>query len=427
MKTLPAALLASTLLTATPAIADQADMVFIKPGLGQSKCLETLNPIVFGFAKSATRGDTQSYLNADTLEQITDLTVPDNKLYETPSERRVSRTNQHAAAQLRQFCDTPLTGSKSLPFSEIWRFVGNNMQPDMATKILVIGHPITDDPNSPNTSMVEGLVPSDGHLRTTRTYSPYGLLGEEQLLTNVKVNFVTVNNEWVKSPAQAAETERFITLSITERGGDLASFAPDIETVLSRMTKGQSNRLTYRPLSKTDSKLYMTDFSSPPPQNESLFERPLSEVRLTPQQLRLPLEDVRIALAWSCECDTDLVVTTQAGAPPLYWNNRQTQDGVFVKDYQTANAQRGFETVILSRPVKLSDLQIASNLYSGSPQNGVEGKIRIAIGGKTFETAFHISATNGNSGAGLQNIIERNAVNDPHWVLIDPIAVISGE
>ena len=214
---------------------------------------------------------------------------------------------------------------------------------------------------------------------------------------------------------------------MTERGGEFASYESDIHTVLNRIETGASNRFNYRPLSKTDTKLEMVDFSTPPPRFENIFERPLATRPFSEAQLSQPMEDVSIGFAWQCSCDIDLMVTASRSAPPLYYANMETRDGRFLKDYTTTNADFGFETVEFSRPIRIDQIMISANLYGAQAPTDVVAKVRISIGDETYEAPFKITARTGNGGEGRQSVIRNRTAPNSAWTIIDPVAILTGQ
>lgn len=406
------------------------DAVYMDAGVGASRCIEILEPIVSGVAEQGQRGDTLPIYDADTTEHITTLHVPDTKVYNKPKPRRILRANLPARHAIKAFCDQPEAEDKSTLLPDTLRFIGKNaprLEDDETYDILIAGHARVIDPRSPSTAMTGGLVPGDGHYRTARIHSPYGTMGEQKLLENVRVHVLTPDLSWVMTPAHGSEVERAIAVQVTERGGKLASYESDIYTLLNRIDQGMHNRIQYRPVSQTDHKLVMVDYSAPPPTELNIFDRSLSTERLSETELFQPLHDVIVGIAWTCDSDQDLVAMHSSTAPPLYWNNTATRDGRFLKDFRTANAQRGFETVEFSRPVNLTNLRLAVNLYSGENAAGCASKIRIAVGARTFEAPFTLPATHGNKGAGLRDVVAHGAAPNDAWRIIDPIAIVRGQ
>lgn len=424
-KTLLAGLLMSATMTAE---AQRADIVYVTPGLGEERCTSTLAPIVDDFFATATRREQQVFVDASQLSQITVLSVPDTKVYDNPNPRRVRRKNGTGISDILRFCARTEAASASTLYYQTLRSVGNNIpvSPDQKnSNVLMIAYPVTIDPQSSTTAMTGARRPNDAHHRASRFITPFGTAGEDTLLEGVRVHIAIPDEEWVKNPTHKAEVERVFAYQVKKRGGELGSYEFDLPTVLSRIRNGQTHRLPYRPLTLTDSKLAMVDHSQPHTGND-IFDRPLSNTTPTEDILTSELSDVSIGLSWSCACDVDLLTTPRPEAPPLYYANVETLDGRFLKDYRNPNAERGFETVEFSRPVSLSNIMIAANLYAGEAPDGVSGKVRVAIGNETFESTFELHVTSGNSGHGANSIVANRASPNDHWVLIDPLDVVRG-
>lgn len=416
-------LLAGTAMLISTAYAQGPDMVFIAPNLGEKQCFEQTKPVVQSFFENATRNESLSILNAQTITQVTKLSVPDSNLYDTANPRRTERKNSKALAALSKFCKQPATAEPSMLYHEGLRYVGNNRPNQEPMSALFIGPPKAIDPKAGNLSMHGALVPNDGFFFAPRIQSPFSILEEEKLLEGVSVHLSTGGNDWAITPSHKVAAERNFANSVLGRGGVLGSIATDIGTVFDRIDSGATHQLSYDPINYTDQKLIMLDYAGPPPTQHDLFERMLTNAPLNLAELE-HADNVSIGISWDSAVDVDLYITVSPDAPPLYYANRDTTDGRFLKDYRTNNARNGYETVELSRPVNLNTLMIAANLFGGKAVGGVNGKVRIAVGHNTYEAPFQITAENGDRGTHRNLVIENQTSPNANWTIIKPVEII---
>ncbi|MDT0499173.1 hypothetical protein RM530_17660 [Algiphilus sp. W345] len=140
-----------------------------------------------------------------------------------------------------------------------------------------------------------------------------------------------------------------------------------------------------------------------------------------------------MGITWdpSCNaCDLDLYARAQPDAEVLYYGHTRTAQGdTFFKDFLSSPAlSHGQETIAFSVPVDLSILRLAVNFFGGSASaGGVRGEIRLAVNERTYAMPFHITATQGNQGAGMQAVMAGAAPTGPHTVLIDPLSIVGGK
>jgi len=392
MKKLYALLNAFIVLTSA-AQAKGPDLVFVTPGLGEERCIENLKPVVEQFVHNGIGGDRLKILNDNTMEEIADFSLPENKIYKKPSPKLALKRNGKEAAKIKSFCSQPKSNEPSLNFPKAFRFGGNNRPSGESLDYLFIGAPKVIDPKAPHSAMHGGLVPGPGYLLASRADSIYGAKGEEKLLTNINVHLATGDDAWIISPTYKEMAAQFTAHSVTYRSGRFMTFTRDTKTALERIDNNAHNRLQYEPLSRTDYKLVMIDYSGSRPSGIDLFDRRLSFASLAKEAFTQKQNTIAIGIAWQCECDVDLIVTASADAPPLYYANKHTRDGRFLKDYRTRNAQHGYETVELEN-AQLDQLMIGLNLYGG---------------------------------AGMNQVIERGDIPNKNWIRIDPASVIRSQ
>ena len=87
-----------------------------------------------------------------------------------------------------------------------------------------------------------------------------------------------------------------------------------------------------------------------------------------------------LRIKWSADCDIDLYARSNAGADWLYFGNARTRDGFFNRDFQTATGPAQWEFIEF-RPIDLTKVNVAINLYAGDLPAPPEGLLRVWFNG----------------------------------------------
>ena len=136
---------------------------------------------------------------------------------------------------------------------------------------------------------------------------------------------------------------------------------------------------------------------------------------------------VEIGLSWDCpRCDLDLYARPYPDADILYFDNTQTSEGRYWKDFRTSPQEvRGYETIEFGVPLSLRNLEIVVNHFSGQAEGGITAELRITVNGETYAKTFRLSPGEGNHGAGVQNAFSSGTAADEHTQVISPLAVVT--
>ncbi|MEM7746461.1 MAG: hypothetical protein AAF409_22435 [Pseudomonadota bacterium] len=386
-----------------------------------SHLLETLEP-----------GETGWVVNAWTQEQIAEITIPTDPKKSKSMQRRM-RSAPAFFANLKRFAENAqapdsetFEGQIDLP--GFLRAVGANYPADGARDLILYNtSPLTHDVRTPALSMKEGAVPDDASIAASRAENVYGAAGEAELLTNYTVHWGTSGEGWSLSDRHAHHLQRFLSLSVTERGASaLATFATDPTTALRNATAGISDPVGAYAFKPGDEPTMITyqpvDIIENTEAAGSIYQRALSE-RIPSEQELTRAQNVEIAIRWTCDCDFDLAVQPVGGQPISYRGTRTT-DGVLFKDHtSSASLNLGWETISLPGPIDLSTTTIAANLFRGPAGSQVE--VRIAIDTETWGRSYVLSGA-ADGGSGFKTTLQAQVPANAAWVVIDPRALMGG-
>ena len=385
---------------------------------------------VIDFLSKLELGDTAWLLDGYNLTTLGHFVVPDNSAYNSPPAK--VNVNRESIAGLMQFIQaTQVPQGENQPsvqgvlrLPQLLRHIAENNPQGHSLDVIALGSPLYDDPAAPAFSMAGNAFPSDGHLKTTRSESPFGAAENPELFSGIRVHiahgvFNTGMNERLRFFIQ-----RFWTLYAEAQAGELVSYSNDLSTVFNRARSNMpAPAHNYSPddLDKLEIIQLRTEQIRAP-----IVERPLGSMRLTQEQLRRA-QDVEVNIRWDCEsCDLDLYARPSPRAEILSFCNVKTEHGEHWKDYTISPVvKNGSETITFSVPLELRALLLAVNLYQGNTPEGVDGEIRLAVEGQTYAMPFHIDATTGNRGHGAIEAIERGQTESPHTLIIDPLHIIA--
>jgi hypothetical protein len=355
---------------------------------------------------------------------IATFSVPDNPAYKNP--RAKLKANRAALRDLMEFAKPEGGGAPAgaLDLPGTLRFVGSSYPATTPRDLIIIGMPLHQDPRSPSSDMTGGAVPNNDHVAASRASSSFGAADEKGRLGNYSLHFGAPNGDWVITERHAYAVEQYLALSVTLRGGKLMTFANNPATPFENAAAGTSLPIGGHEAALSG-KLEMVTFAPEDTPLGSIYEREVTRERPSAATLRRA-EQVEIGIRWDqCPvCDLDLMARPDPNAAVISYQNPVSTEGRLFKDFLRSPAQNGFETIAFRVPVDLTKLQLAVNLYNGSPgKSGVTGEIRIAIGPRTWAGNFTIPADRGNGGAGRATTIKNGKPANEAWVVIDPLAI----
>lgn len=377
------------------------------------------------FATELDAGDKVAFIDGFNLRTIGTFVVPEGKNYTNPKARLAA--NGKAVGALLNFAKSAATNgemlSGALRLPQLLRHVAENYRTSETLEVIVLGSPLYHVPGAPEFSMREGLIPSDGHLQSSRAKTPYGI-DSKTALSGLRVHVAYGNEPLMQSDRHQYFVSRFWTLFVERQGGALVTFAGESGIAFQRAKSGASTPAHGHELETSDKLIMIRLRTVLLDEPLSIYQRVLETAPLAASISR-QARGVQIGLSWDCSsCDLDLYARKDAASPLIYFAQNNTPDGVHVKDFMTSpRAMRGFETIEMSVPVDLHSLQIAVNFYSGHAPQGVRGELRLAVEGKTFARQFHIPATTGSKGVGAKEAMDTGRTESSQTLLIDPLAI----
>ncbi len=377
-------------------------------------------------------GEQATIFNAYHLDTIGVFAVPEKSSYRHPKAKL--RVNASVVKKLLAFADRAMkpTGdihpsvSGALRFPHFLVFLGENYSSSQKTDVLVLGSPIFDDPKERGFSMARGHIPGDGNLQLSRRNTPFGIQGQEQLLSNFRIHLASPQG-WQRDDHHTFYVKRFWVLWVQGQGGSLVTFTNDLPTAFQKIkVQALAPKHPFK-LKKTDSpKLEMILLRPPEVENHtSLYERPVRDSPVS-SAVADNLSEVEIGITWD-DPDSDLDLYVQHGpqAKPLYYLNTETAEAKYYKDFMNSpRATNGYETVAFTRGIHVQDLIVAINFFGGHVDSQVTGQVRISVNGDTYAQNFVIEAQQGNHGKGREETLLARTPFSPQWIIIDPLEVI---
>lgn len=380
--------------------------------------IETLDP-----------GESALIFDALNLQLLGTFAVPDNPAYANP--RAKLQANGEALRAIRTFfegaeADEARPGAVDLP--GFLRTIRVRYPSDDPRAIIVLGSPLYDDPLAPSLSMADGNVPNDGAIAASSNVSPYstdnlpGSLEGDQLYLGI----VPAASDWSVSFDHAYHVERFWTLSMEAHGGAMGYFGDDITSLLHLAAEGIAAPAHPQSLVETD-KLEMIRFF---PDQGGLGAQPAQE-RAAGEALNLDWHGVsglQVRATWDCaSCDLDLYVVPHATAEALYYGHSRTPEGQLYKELE-AGVTNGYEVVVLSGTVDVTDVTVGVNLYdrlpNGSMSAPITGAIELIVGSATHTIPFTLEAATGNRGANWDAMMAGETATDPHWKIWEGLELV---
>ncbi len=231
--------------------------------------------------------------------------------------------------------------------------------------------------------------------------------------------------DWAVSPEHKYHVERFWSLSVEGHGGHTAFIGEDLETLFARAGQDVAELSHSDPL-RLGEKIEMLAFAPDTGAAADLYSLPV-EPSPAPVPVWQSAPSVEVGITWDIVgADLDLYVRPKPEAAVIYFNAAQSPEGQLFKDFTTSPGT-GFETVALTnQPLDLSQMDIAINYYGGATSSkGVQGELRIAIDGKVWARSFHIPATMGNQGLGVEQAVIEQRVPNSAWLIVDPLEVLA--
>lgn len=277
------------------------------------------------------------------------------------------------------------------------------------TVVMLIGSPLYADAKEPGFSMLDGYVPTDGHLAASREETVYGLRERRGTLDGVTLHCGYFGDPWV-SDVHQDKVVRFWRLYLAGQGGRLGAFTGDLATLF-RAANSPADSLPSIAVAvdPAQTKISMVRVTRNPGVADWIT-RDLSGggATVAPTHTTGPL---KIGIRWAGGIDLDLYARPHPGAETLFFQHPRSPEGYYFKDHRSS-PEREFEFIEFESPVNVWELDARVNFFEGEAPEGAQGEVRIEFDGRIYSGRFTLEGTHGNQGRNGPN--QRRA-----WARID--------
>lgn len=393
----------------------------------------------------AARGDTIRLFDASNARQITEFEIPDSGQADVESLRRRAISpamREWVQFAQRHYADAPAgqeIGDINLPaLTDFLSTVAYADQPpsDRTLCMLVIGNANLNDPREADFAMIDGRFPADGLIAQARSQSPFGTLDRQGFLEGIGITLLSTDTDW-QNDLHRLRVERTWYLFLRAQGGTLVTFTDDFDQAFRRFSQCETRpgqdfdwdstreinaMIDAQRVTETIQESAVETAQPASDQitglgNDDWLER--AEVDASSVAPSVRTASLEVGIRWGeggvcADSDVDLWFRSSPEREYLYYNNTETADGTYEKDYRSEPGIRnGLEMVTVTDQVDLENLEIWINYYAGTCPGGIHGQVRAFVNGSVFELPFAISADRGNRGRDMGGGSE-------HWVQIDP-------
>lgn len=410
-------LLTMTALAFAPHIAEATDYIVAIA----SPMDKTHEKPLQAFLGEVPLGSETILLDAQSQRVLCTFTVPDNKIYRHIKARFKHNRRCFAALKKAQSAKK----QAGMPIPQILSHVAENYE-TQGLDVVLLGQPFYHKPAEPALSMLDGNIPSDGHINAHRSASVYGTKGLEYALTGARLHFAFPPQTPLINNQHKHFLRRFWSLYGQAQGASLVSFHNDAMNVFTRVLNNAKPPVNDYVLDKV-TKLEMLRIRLQPPATP-IYQRSLSHTPLSAAHIA-NAHNVEIAISWDCKsCDLDLYVRPWDNAPVLFFGQPSTAQGSFWKDFTNSpRAANAWETISLHVPIDLNKTLIAANFYGGNAPKGIQGELRITASGQTYAKPFTISATTGKEQNGIRSTFETGKAQGTHILTFRPADIIKAQ
>lgn len=425
MKTFNTALVSAVSVVALAGFPAKADNLAIglspngETALKKAEAKDTIRLLL----EAVDPGEQASIYDGLSGELICTFIVPDKRSY-AAAKAKLNK-NAGCVRQILQFAESADSSVEAgaIDLSEFFRLLARQGASTPLETAVIFGSPVINDPTQPSLFMAGGRIPSDGHIQTARTNSPFSLSGFGKPLEGVAIHFASDGYRWAVNDQHEYLVRRFWSLSANALGAELTTFNADRNQLIQRVAQDVRQPVERFEASASD-KLEMLQVRIDRGRYIPIYDRELSTERLEAATVA-EAKHVELGIKWDCpSCDLDIYARPYEGADVLFFGNARTREGNFHKDFvQGRDLMNGLETISFSAPIDLSDLLVAVNFYSGRAPDGVSGEIRLSVDGKTYAQDFAISADGGNRAADLADVLKAGQAPNDGWTVIDPVGM----
>ena len=380
---------------------------------------------VLEFLTTLEAGDTAYLFDGTSLQSIGEFEVPNDPNYK--SKKLLVKHNGRAIAAFLKWGKSPVPSEIPINYSvlipQVLSHIARNKPEGVPVDVLILGSPLYTDEHNAAFNMGDNIYPSDGHLQSPRTETPFGV-DDKDLMTGMRLH-IHYPEQMLTNTRYKEFIERFWALYMHAQSGELVSFTTDMPTVLDRIKRNA--KAPHRDLTmESTSKAEMIRLRVDKPM-QTIYERPVSTAPMSETSTKAA-NGVELGLTWSnCPaCDLDVYAVPFSGADVLYFGRTQTPEGTLLKDFRSSpSAINGYETILFNVPVDLSELRVVVNFFSGHAPEGVKGTLRIAANGQTYAYHFHINATDGHGGTDVEKAFNTGKSTSPQTLVIDPLKTVT--
>ena len=375
----------------------------ISPFLDNGVKDEVYRSVVRLLVQDLPLNSTVNLYDAYHLKSITQVQLPDSRVFESPK----TRANQFSSAirALKQFLaqEYPRPTHPRLKFESALRvpqfcdFLAENFwDSNVVSTVLLIGSPLYQDHKEPDFSMVDGYFPSDGHLLATREKSVYGLSRLQDPPYPFVVDWVYFGDPW-PSDLYREKISRFWALYLEGRGGELRTFEADLPTATKSFGQGPASRALARhwTIDQLDSKVQMLRIGREVEVADWIQRDSIAQPAQRPPSAMVG--PMKIGIRWKDHLDLDLYAAPRSGAETLFFQHPRSSDGYYYKDHRSSPG-REYEFVEFEKPVDIREVEAFVNFYKGSCPGGPRGEVRIEFENKIYAASFSIASSQGNRG-----------------------------
>lgn len=378
---------------------------------------------VLKYLTTLDAGDKVHLLDGVSLQPIGRFDIPENPKYKSPKIRL--KLNGKTVSALMKFAkaDHPERAAPhhSILLPQVLEHIAINKSGDEPVDVIVLASPLYRDSRNNSFDMGDNVFPSDGHLQTSRSETPFGI-DDKKLLSGIRLH-LGYPNETLTSEGYTRAVKRFWALYMARQNGEMVTFTPNISSLFNRVdTNKPAPNYTYE-LDKTVKPEMIRLRVHKPVQ--TIYERRVSTAPMSKTTIK-NANNVELGLTWDCStCDLDIYAVPFKGAKVLYFGQSKTPQGMHLKDFTSSpDVQHGYETILFNAPINLNELRIVINFYNGKSSKGVKGVLRLAANGNTYAHNFHISTISGNQSEGIELALNTGKSSHAQTLVIDPIKII---
>jgi len=167
------------------------------------------------FLTTLEPGDEAVLLDGYNLATLGTFQIPDNPSYNSPKARLAA--NRVAVGAFLRFAGSASaprgnnapTLEHALRMPQLLRHIATNFAAKETIEVILLGSPFYDDPRDKPFSMAGGRFPSDGHLLASRSKTPYGIAGQSELLSSLRIHIGYGDESVIQSDRHRYFIERF--------------------------------------------------------------------------------------------------------------------------------------------------------------------------------------------------------------------------